>query len=160
MPDRPVMSYEALVTSVLGEMERAFRDGNELALHDAVMCCYESKWPLPDWASKAFTAHALGEESTQKKMGRHAVPGTEQKQMLDDLFCYETVRLLCEDDFLTWVGAFEKASEKLCIPADTLRKAYHRTKRRLATGEYYLSYLALKEHPIDPTRFRGKKVRT
>lgn len=140
----------SLAAKILGEMKRAFLAGHELALHDAVVYCHETQQPFPGWAMEALAQRArrsASGERVKKKMGRHASPQEQQRQLLADAYCFEVVNDLREDYGLTWVDAFEKATDEVHLTAEGVRKAYSRAKKRYASKDYYLSYLYLRRNP-------------
>ena len=134
---------------ILGDMERAFRAGHELALHDALVYCHETKQPLPGWAIEGLakrSRQAVSGEKVKKKMGRHASPLEQQRQLLADAYCFGFVQELHASG-LSWVQAFEEATDELELSAEAIRKAYGRAKRRLDSNDYYLSYQYLQNEP-------------
>ena len=150
LPKSPatVPRYEELVALILGDMERAFRAGNDLALHDAVVYCHEAKQPVPSWAMEGLakrSRQAASGEKVKKKMGRHASPLEQQRQLLADAYCFEFATEL-HDRGLSWTDAFEKSTEEVHLSAQAIKKAYGRAKKRLASKDYYLSYLYLRDH--------------
>jgi hypothetical protein len=144
------LRYEELAALILDDMERAFRAGHDLALHDAVLYCHETKQPLPNWVMEGLakrSRQAVSGEKVKKKMGRHASPLEQQRQLLADAYCFEAVSEL-HDQGLSWVQAFEEATDELEVSAEAIRKAYSRAKKRLNSNDYYLSYQYLRTEPI------------
>jgi hypothetical protein len=138
--------HNTLADQILAEMQRALSAGHELALHDAVVYCQDAKTPLPMWVADGLASRfrkAANGEKAKKKIGRHASPLEQQRQMFCDAYCFEIVRDLREDNGLKWVDAFEKASSEVNLSAEAVRKAYYRAKKRLISKNYYLSYLYL-----------------
>ena len=131
---------------MLDLMEHAFRAGHELALHDAIVLCHERKQCLPPWAlaELARRSQVVGRgEKAKKRMGRHALPRTEQQQLLSDACCFEKVNE-CREQWtrkLRGEDAFSAASHELNLDKETIRKAYSRHKRRLGKRGYYISLL-------------------
>lgn len=126
-------------------MHRAFEAGHELALHDAIAVCHETKRSLPDWAmaelAKRSRSIARGEKFS-KKRGRHAVPSTEQEQLLDDANCHAEVceRRLEQSKFPKGEDAFSMAGNTLGRDRETVRKAFRRHRDRVEKGNYYVSW--------------------
>jgi hypothetical protein len=148
LPESPTnaLRYEELVALILGDMERAFRAGHELALHDAVVYCHESKQPPPNWVMEALAQQARQSArgaKPKKKMGRHASPLEQQRQLLADAYCFEFVQELHVSG-LSWERAFAKTGDEVHLSAEAVRKAYSRAKKRFANKDYYLSYLHLR----------------
>jgi hypothetical protein len=144
-----VPSYEELAALILGDMERAFRTGNDLALHDAVVYCHEAKITPPGWVMAGLAKRSLqwvSGEKPKKKMGRHSSPLEEQRQLLADAYCFAVVKDL-HDHGLSWTDSCEKAGQEVHLSTEAVRKAYSRAKKRLDRNNYYLSYQYLRNEP-------------
>jgi len=147
-----------LPTKMLALMKHAFSQGHELALHDAVVLCNESKRPVPAWALAELSRRSLAiarNEKTTKKKGRHASPRTEQEQLVVDAACFAAVNERREswDRKLRGQDAFTAAADELPLDAESVKKAYYRHRRRVQNRTYYISlayclpdYVAYLEH--------------
>ena len=124
-------------------MEQAFCVGHEFALHDAIVLCHDSKEDLPSWVlvelARRSRAYVRGEKPT-KRHGRHSSSRTEQAQLVADARCFRAVNNLRERG-LTYLEAFEAASEELHLSSEAVTKTYYRHKRRVNAGSYYISML-------------------
>ena len=134
-------------------MEHAYSVGHELALHDAVILCHDTNLPLPGWALADLAALSeafIRNEKLGKKRGRHAVPRTEQEQLVSDARCYATVNEwrqrktdLKKPDRKKLRGedSFTVAARELHLERETIHKAYYRHRKRVGKGTYYISLL-------------------
>lgn len=125
-------------------MEHAFRHRHELALHDAVVLCNENKRPLPAWALAELSRRSLAtarNEKLKKKKGRHALPRTEQEQLVVDAACFAAVNERRETRHRKLLGqdAYTAAADELHLGAETVKKAYYRHRRRVQNRTYYVS---------------------
>jgi hypothetical protein len=135
-----------LVAKMLKLAKHAFGFGHELALHDAIILCEETKRPLPRWAlaelsrrSRAFLSGA----KIKKKRGRHARPRTGQDQLVGDARSFAAVNGWRLDrkskDALRGEDVFTVAANELHSDRETVRKAYYRHRDRMKKRAYYVS---------------------
>jgi hypothetical protein len=138
------MSWHIEQTLVLAE--RAFRAGHELALYDAIVIGGQDEQPLPKWVIAAVEERgrllALGQKP-KKKLGRHSSARAEQEQIIDDCRTVNVIAGLREEGRLQLDEAIERATDHLNRSPEAIHKAYYRHKRRIASGNYYVSFLSL-----------------
>jgi hypothetical protein len=152
-----------MTAQILAAMERAFRAGHELGLLDCIVFCHEKKRTLPGWAFDALAERARDQATGKKpnrKMGRHALLFSEQDQLHADSQCFMMVNSIRQRHEEKDEDFFDKAAKELHLTPDavrgdvfavaarvfdldreTVRKAYYRVRKKLASGSYYLSYL-------------------
>lgn len=137
---------KTLHAQVLDVMGNAFYEGHDLALHDAVVSCYQNKKRLPDWVREELYNRSLAVgrgEKPKKRMGRHAQSVEQQKQIVSDAQCFEAVNELRGNKTLTSDGLYMEAGRKVHASKETVRKAYARHKHRVDSGKYYVSLVHL-----------------
>lgn len=124
------------------QCEAAWREGEQLAIAEAVTCTHIYRQPIPKWLEQAVVELAIGRRTAkQAKRYTEAEIRLQRYMTVRDLkldidFSKGTVRRITD---ISWDGAYEKAAEMLAGTqaagsADTMKADYRRVQCDLKTG--------------------------